>query len=367
MPRPVLVFGATGFTGRLVVASLQALGVADVILGGRDRSKLEVLSRETGLPFRVGNAEHPETLPELVRGCHVVVSTAGPFVRYGQPLVHAAVEARAHFLDTTGEQAFLVRIQRAYDAVATERRLAIVDAQAFEFALGYCVAALLTAHDAAIDTVDVFNRVQGAAATHGTQRSALLALQQIPLERRDRALVSRGISPIPRRVRFPDGAGRDELAVPFPGGEALFLPTVAPAVRNVSTNLVLPDGVALAAMAAYALRPGLSLLGRFGALAPLEARIDRSPEGPSAAHRATQHFKVLARGRGRALGAGVERTVLATGVDPYGITGTIAALGAKMLVDGAPRAVGVVSTDQAFGAETFLGALAPWGVRVTRS
>jgi hypothetical protein len=144
MSRPVLVFGATGVTGRLVVDSLLALGVSDVVLGGRDHHKLEALSRQTGLPFRVANAEHPETLSGLTRGMHVVVSTAGPFLRFGEPLVRAAIEARAHFLDTTGEQAYMRRILEAYDPVATDRRLAIVNAQAFEFALGYCVAASLT-------------------------------------------------------------------------------------------------------------------------------------------------------------------------------------------------------------------------------
>lgn len=363
MSRPVLVFGATGVTGRLVVDALLRLGVPDVVLGGRDRPKLEALSQQTGLPFRVGNAQHPETLAPLVRDMFVVVSTAGPFVRFGEPLVHAAIEARAHFLDTTGEQAYLRRILDAYDPVASDRRLAIVNAQAFEFALGYCVAAALTEHHGQLHTVDVFNRVSGAGATHGTQKSALLALQQVPFERRNRALVSRGLSPVPRRVRFPDGDGRDELAVPFPGGEALHLPASAPLVRNVSTNLVLPTPAALGAMAMYALRPALGWFGKVGAFAPVEALIERGPEGPTPSQRAAQDFKVLARGRG----AEGERTVLATGVDPYGITGTIAALGAKMLVEGPPCAVGVVSTDRAFGAAAFLDALVPFGVRVTRS
>jgi short subunit dehydrogenase-like uncharacterized protein len=246
MSRPVLVFGATGVTGRLVVDSLLALGVSDVVLGGRDHHKLEALSRQTDLPFRVANAEHPETLSGLTRGMHVVVSTAGPFLRFGEPVVRAAIEARAHFLDTTGEQAYMRRILEAYDPVATDRRLAIVNAQAFEFALGYCVAASLTEEHGRLHTVDVFNRVEGVGSTRGTQKSALLALQQVPLERRNRALVSRGLSPVPRRVRFPDGDGRDELAVPFPGGEALHLPAVAPLVRDVSTNLVLPPAAALA-------------------------------------------------------------------------------------------------------------------------
>jgi short subunit dehydrogenase-like uncharacterized protein len=354
----VLVYGATGFTGRLVVQALLDLGVTDVRLGGRDEEKLRALSdRHGGLPFGVADATQPETLRPLVRGAHVVVATAGPFLRFGEPVVRASLEAGAHFLDTTGEQAFMRRILDLYDAQAKARRLVVVNAQAFEFAIGYCAGAWLAEAEPSIHTIDVFNRVAGFGTSQGTQKSALLAMTSEALVREGCELVPRGLSPLPKRVRFP-GSDRTELAVPFPGGEALHLHHAYPELKNVTTNLVLPRVVAGAVMAGFTLKPALELLARAGALDPLGRAIERGPEGPSVEAREKQRFRVLARGRGPS----GEKSVLVTGVDPYGITGVIAALGAKKLLEGAPGAVGVVSTNQAFGGKAFLDDLAPHGV-----
>jgi short subunit dehydrogenase-like uncharacterized protein len=358
----VVVFGATGFTGRLVVSSLLDLGVRDVVLGGRSAARLDELAREHGgLETRVADATRPETLGPLCAGAKVVVDTAGPFLQYGEPVVRAAVAAGAHFLDTTGEQAYIARVLRQFDADARASNVAVVNAQAFEFALGCCAAALLAESDAAIDTIDVFNRVSGMGSSRGTQKSGVAAASEAMLVLRGGRVTSRGFDPQPMKVKMP-GSAKVELAVPFPGSEAIFLHRAYPHLKNVTTNLVLPSKLAFGAMALVSVQPAFRLLAKAGALAPILARIDAGPEGPSVEERREQHFKVLARGRGR-----VEKSVMAIGVDPYGITGVIAALGAKLLLDGPPKKTGVVSPDQAFGAKAFLDALEPHGVHVVWS
>ena len=358
----VVVFGATGFTGRLVVEALQNLGVENIVLGGRSEAKLRELGEATGgLEYRVADARRPETLGALVRGAHVVIDTAGPFLELGEPVVQAALLAGAHFLDTTGEQAYMLNVQRRFHGAAKEKRLVIVNAQAFEFALGYCVAAMVASASDAIDTIDVFNRVQGFGATRGTQKSALGALAEAALVRRAGLLVPRGLSPKPMRVRMP-GSDREELAAPFPGGEALHLARTYPHVKNITTNLVAPRSTARAMTALFSAQPVYRRLHRLGALAPITRRIDSGPEGPDDATRASQDFKVLARGRG----ASSDSWAMATGADPYGITGVIAAVGAQMLIEGPPNDVGVLSTDRAFGAEPFLRRLEPHGVELSR-
>lgn len=359
MGKQVVVFGATGYTGRLVVEALLGLGVGDVVLGGRNREKLEQLSeKHGGLEVRVADATRDETLGPLAEGAHVVISTAGPFDLYGEPVVRAAVEAGAHFLDTTGEQAYMLRVLERYHDLARQKQVAVVNAQAFEYAVGYCAAALLAETLHALDRIDVFNRVEGFAATHGTMKSAVLGMTAPALVRRRGRLVERGLSPVPMRVHVP--GERRELAIPFPGGEALHLLRSYPWIKNVTTNLVVPRPVALGTMVLWSARPVLRIAKRAGALEPVLRWIDSQPEGPSEADRRKQPFKVYARGRGN----NHVRGVVVSGVDPYGITGTIAALGAKLLLDGAPRETGVVSTNQAFGAERFLHELAPFGASV---
>jgi hypothetical protein len=136
---------------------------------------------------------------------------------------------------------------------------------------------------------------------------------------------------------------------------------VHPQVKNVTTNLVLPSKLAVPMMGVWSARPVLRGLARLGALEPLKRRIDELPEGPTEDVRARQDFQVLARGKSER----GTRAILVTGRDPYGITGVIAALGAKLLCHAPPRATGVVSTDQAFGTLEFLDALAPHGVAVS--
>jgi short subunit dehydrogenase-like uncharacterized protein len=359
--KPIVVFGATGFTGRLIVEALLGMGASDVILGGRNKAKLSEQSQKYGaLEFRVADALDAASLAELARGAGVVISAAGPFLQYGDPIVRAAIAAGAHFLDTTGEQAYMMRILERYHGACRDRRLCVVNAQAFEFALGYCVAALLAEAQPEIDTIDVFNRVEGLGTTRGTQKSALLALSTGAYERKRGRLVKR-ISPLPRWVSMP-GRARREAAFPFPGGEALHLVRANPQVRNVTTNLVLPPALAPFAMTLWSSRPVLGLLEKSGAFGPLFRGIDVAPEGPNEATRQKQSFQVLARGKS----PGGTASVLATGVDPYGITAIMAALGARLLSDGAPRATGVVSTDQAFGAQAFLDALSSYSVHTSR-
>ncbi len=355
----VVVFGATGYTGRLVVEALLGLGVGDVVLGGRNPEKLQRLAgKYGGLETRVADATQRDTLGALVAGAHVVVNTAGPFDLYGEPVVRAAVDAGAHYLDTTGEQAFMLRVLEHENDRARDKQVAVVNAQAFEFALGYCAAAVLAESLHALDQIDIFNRVEGFGSTHGTMKSGVYAISAPALIRVGGRLVERGLSPVPKRVRFP--GGNHELSVPFPGGEALHLPHTYPWLRNITTNLVLPGPLALAGTMMWSAQPAVRLLSRAGGMKPVLRWIDSQPEGPSQASRRKQPFKVYARGRGN----NHTRGVVVTGVDPYGTTGTIAALGAKLLLEGAPRATGVVSTNQAFGARRFLDELAPFGVSV---
>ncbi|HMJ16488.1 MAG TPA: saccharopine dehydrogenase NADP-binding domain-containing protein [Polyangiaceae bacterium] len=357
--KPIVVFGASGFTGRLIVQALLQLGEQNVVLGGRNSAKLEQLSQKHGgLEYRVADARDPDSLAALLRGAGVVVSAAGPFLQYGDPLVRAAISARAHFLDTTGEQAYMLRILERYQGACRDRQLCVVNAQTFEFAIGYCVSALLAETHPALDTIDVFNRVHGVGTTRSTQKSALLALGSAAFIRKRGRLVKRGLSLLPW-VRMP-GSSHREPTFPFPGGEALHLVRPHPQVKNVTTNLVLPP--ALAPVAMWSARPVLGLLDKTAAHAALFRGMDSAPEGPSESVREKQGFHVLARGRGATDAA----SILASGVDPYGITGVIAALGARMLSQAAPRATGVVSTDQAFGARHFLDALSGFGVQVSR-
>ena len=115
----VIVFGATGFTGRLVADYLQQCAERDRVrwaIAGRDRAKLAALG--LGVPILVGDALEPTAMRELAGRTKVVCTTAGPFARYGSELVGACAEAGTHYCDLTGEVPWMRRMIDAHHARA---------------------------------------------------------------------------------------------------------------------------------------------------------------------------------------------------------------------------------------------------------
>jgi short subunit dehydrogenase-like uncharacterized protein len=359
--KPIVVFGATGFTGRLVVSALAALAVPDLVIAGRSEHKLRALSqRYGGLPYRVADANDLDSVERMVRGAAVIISSAGPFITLGEPILRAALASGAHVLDTTGEQAYMARMLERYDAAARDRRLVVVNAQAFEFALGNCVGALLASEHPELRTLDVFNAVSHFGISRGTQRSGLAALGEPMLILKDGVLVEIAGPPAPKPIRFFSRRATS-WTIPFPGGEALHLPKRFPRLRNVTTNLAVSKPLAAALTLAWPARKPIGRLHRRGLLRLVSKWIEARPEGPDEATRRLQRFEVLARGDEESA------ALSAVGSDAYGVTGTIAALAAKILIEAGPRDVGVISTDRAFGARDFLKELEPYGVRVVTS
>ncbi|MCW2498665.1 MAG: sccpdh, partial [Frankiales bacterium] len=110
--KPVVVYGASGYTGRLICEYLREYNVP-FTAAGRDKNKVqEVVDRIPGIEdvlHDVVEVEHSvEALTELFHGAEVVCNTVGPFSQYGPEVVQASLAAGTHYLDTTGEQDWLI-------------------------------------------------------------------------------------------------------------------------------------------------------------------------------------------------------------------------------------------------------------------
>ena len=122
----IVLFGATGYTGRLTAEALVARG-ARPLLAARSAAKLADLARDLGgeLETRVADVGDPESVRALVEPGDVIVATVGPFVRHGAPAVEAAVTAGALYLDSTGEPTFIrQRVRALRPAGRAQRSLA---------------------------------------------------------------------------------------------------------------------------------------------------------------------------------------------------------------------------------------------------
>src|ERR1700685_1362935 len=107
--RPVVVYGANGFSGRLIVEFLREYNVP-FIAAGRSRARLEdVMSRVPGIETAqyeiVETQSSVEELSRLFEGAKVVCNTAGPFIYNGPRVIEAALKAGCHYIDIGGEPA----------------------------------------------------------------------------------------------------------------------------------------------------------------------------------------------------------------------------------------------------------------------
>src|SRR6478672_11876089 len=102
MNRQVLLYGATGYTGRLIIEEALEKGLM-LVLAGRNHQKVSKLATSFNLPYRIGDLSNPEELDSLLQDIAVVLHAAGPFAITAEPMIAACLRNKVHYLDITGE------------------------------------------------------------------------------------------------------------------------------------------------------------------------------------------------------------------------------------------------------------------------
>ena len=143
MSDPFLIYGATGFTGRLMLDGALALGLRPV-LSGRDEGRLAALAERPGLEYRVARLGDPAALDDALSGMRVVLHAAGPFSETSRPMVDACLRAGVHYLDITGEIAVIEALARRHSE-ARRRGMMIMPAVGFDVVPSDCLAAHVAA------------------------------------------------------------------------------------------------------------------------------------------------------------------------------------------------------------------------------
>src|SRR5262245_51304932 len=352
--KSVAVFGATGYTGRLIADELRRYDLP-VLLAGRDAGKLAALAeRLGGVETLVADVADRASLDVLARRARVLINCVGPFVDLGEPVVRAAIAAGAHYVDTTGEQPFL-RDMLVHDTWAKSQRVAVVPALAFEIALGDCGAALAAAELGEVDSIAI-TYVTRFHASQGTKRTALRMLRGEGFAYIDGDWVA---EPPGRRsvfVELPHPVGT-VAAVSFPSAEVMTIPRHIPA-REVRTYMSVPVLAARLLSATAPVVSGLarSPLARFGSW-----WLGSGTDGPDDATRRHDVFHIAVDARGRRRGKPAAQRVVIRGRDPYGLTAAICRQGAMLLLND-QRPAGVLAPAMVFDARRFLDGLEKDGV-----
>jgi short subunit dehydrogenase-like uncharacterized protein len=136
----IIVYGATGYTGRLVCEYLNnQYGVGGDVswaMAGRSQSKLEQVRDEMGIPANipliVADASDPASVDALVQSTRVVITTVGPYQLYGSDLVRACAQAGTDYVDLCGEPAWMHEMIAAHGDAAKSSGARIVFSCGFD-------------------------------------------------------------------------------------------------------------------------------------------------------------------------------------------------------------------------------------------
>lgn len=350
----ITLLAATGYTGRLIAQELARQG-ARFQIAGRSREKLAALARalqRADLPMHVVDVTRVETLAPALADARVVINCAGPFTELGLPVVRAVIERGLHYLDTTGEQAFIKEACERYHEPALGAGCALIPACAFDFAVADAGAALAALGLNECEEISIYYAFEGGFATsRGTKKSVLHAITSANYFYRDGRYVEISAAGEQRTIEFPKIGARVCLAVG--GGEVISVPRHV-RTRAVSTFMSLGQS-------RLAVKAGAAMLGAV-MKTPLRGlifnRIDAQAAGPDEAERARTMFTIICEAR-----AGERRQrVIITGRDPYGLSAIIVAETATRLVAADKDVAGATSAARAFGAEMIERVTAPHSV-----
>lgn len=100
--KTLMIYGAAGYTGRMVTQHAQAAGL-DIIVAGRAEDPLAQLAADLGLPYRLFSVDDSAAIAAALEGVDVLLNCAGPFARTADPLMRAAIAAGVHYLDFAAE------------------------------------------------------------------------------------------------------------------------------------------------------------------------------------------------------------------------------------------------------------------------
>ena len=365
----VVLFGATGFTGQLTAEYLARHAPRDArwALAGRNQDKLKAVRDRlaqldpalANLPLLEAYADDADSLRAVAEATRVVITTVGPYVLYGGPLVAACAAAGTDYVDLTGEPEFVNDTYVRHHETAQRTGARIVHACGFD-SIPHDIGAYFTVLHLPEDVpITISGHVQtNGTFSGGTAASALLAfsrpranvaaargrkaLEKLPTDRHARAVGG-------RIKRNPVGAG---WAVPLPTIDPQVIARSGRALARYGPDfryshyVVVPKlPVALGGIAGLGALMGIAQIPPARKL--VQKRLVQPGAGPSPERRARSTFSVTFVGEG----GGKTVTTRVSGGDPgYDETAKMLAESALCLAfDDLPQTAGQVTTATAMG------------------
>jgi short subunit dehydrogenase-like uncharacterized protein len=336
-----LLYGATGYTGRLI-ARLAARQRLPVVLAGRDAVGVASVAAETGLASMVFALDDAARTRAALHECALVLNCAGPFVRTWRPLVDACIAGRVHYIDVTGEI-------DVFEAIAGESERAraagvmLLPGAGFDVVPSDCLAAHLAGR--LPNARRLLLGISGSGTlSHGTASTMIENQHRGGVIRRGGSLIRVRAGWRTRDIDFGDGRVRHAVTIPW-GDVATAYHTTG--IGDIEVYAAAPQRLIRAIRFSHHVR---WLLRMSAVKAAQRALLRRRPAGPSATE--------LERGESRVWGrveddAGCSAEALLIGPNGYRMTADAALEIVQRVLRGTAPA-GFQTPASAYGADLVL-------------
>ncbi len=278
----ILIYGATGYTGKLIDRMARQLGMS-VTLAGRNEAKLQALAAEIGFEHIDVDLDDTLTLSKIVAEYGVVLHIAGPFSKTAKPMVEACLAGGTHYLDITAEIA-IFESHRMLDRRARDTGIMIMSGVGFDIVPSDCLS--LYMKERMPKAVKLTLAMQGLGdMSHGTAKTAIEAINMGTATRRDGTIEF--LKKLPRRqLQFGNqevdcvGVSWGDVATAYYTTDIPNITVYIESTKDVEQIVGLPSFVQWL----FSTSLGQAFLRR---------QIEKLPEGPDPEEQKTQVTQIL--------------------------------------------------------------------------
>jgi short subunit dehydrogenase-like uncharacterized protein len=286
MIKRFMIYGANGYTGRLIVKEAVKRGMKPV-LAGRNRDQLDAMAKEYGLTRRLFELNRVAEIARNLEDVPLVLNCAGPFSKTASPMLESCLSINAHYLDITGEISVFETCHHAH-ARAKHQRVVVAPGTGFDVVPTDCLAAMLKQRMPDANSL-VLAFEAGGGPSPGTAKTSVEGLGS-----GGRARVNGELVEVPlawkTRTFVRDGMPRTAMTIPWGDVYTAFVSTGIP---DIETYMAMPPRAISVARRLRMLRPLLRLAP---VQAWLKARAGARP-GPDDARRAKTDCRVWGEAR----------------------------------------------------------------------
>jgi short subunit dehydrogenase-like uncharacterized protein len=310
MKKNWMIYGANGYTGKLIAREAKARGLKP-ILAGRNRKSIESLAAETGFESMVFDLEDTTAMNRALENITIVLHCAGPFSATSQPMIEACLRTRCHYLDITGEISVFANAYKRSDE-AGRADIVLMPGVGFDVVPTDCLAAKLVKALPAATTLQLAFEA-GGDMSPGTAKTSIEGLAGGGCIREGGKLKWVPLAWKTREIPFRHGK---RLAVTIPWGD-VFTAYISTGVPDIEVYMSAPPSSILHMKRLRMLKPLLSMSWVQNLM---KKRIEKTITGPEGSERQNTQMQLWGEA-----GTADGRSVSATMTTPNGYDVTVTA------------------------------------------